>query len=145
MIIQLKMPILKSNWEDWILALVAAASPGTYSRPMDRSVASAAAAVMIMTMLATLIIPLQFAVFAGVGFSILLHVIRSSNQIHLVQLVPVEGGFPMEADAPAKLPSNEMTVRAASAPSRMLWNMKLTFLSGEAGQSLVRLRPNRNA
>ena len=69
-----------------------------------------AATVMVMTMLATLVIPLQFAVFVGVAFSILLHVARSSNRVRVVQFVPVAGGFPEEQEAPARLESNAITV-----------------------------------
>ena len=69
-----------------------------------------AATVMFMTTLTTLIIPLQFAVFVGVAFSILLHVARSSNRVRVVQFVPVEGGFPEERAAPDRLESNAITI-----------------------------------
>lgn len=69
-----------------------------------------AGAVMLMTLFATLLIPLQYAVFTGVAFSILLHVIRSSNRIRLVEFVPVPGGFPVERTAPTALESDKITV-----------------------------------
>ncbi|MEZ4770739.1 MAG: SulP family inorganic anion transporter [Caldilineales bacterium] len=66
--------------------------------------------VMIMTFLATLIIPLQFAVLVGVAFSILLYVARQSNKVILMQIVPIPGGLPEEHPAPRTLPSNQVTM-----------------------------------
>jgi SulP family sulfate permease len=65
---------------------------------------------MVLTLLATLALPLQFAILVGVAISILLHVFQSSNQIEVVQFVPVEGGFPLERPAPEILPSREVTL-----------------------------------
>jgi len=65
---------------------------------------------MILTLLATLTMPLQFAILVGVAISILLYVFQSSNQVEVVQFVPVEGGFPDEQPAPAELPSHEVTL-----------------------------------
>ncbi len=47
--------------------------------------------VMILTFLATLFMPLQYAVLVGVAFSILLYVARQSNKVVLTQIVPVAG------------------------------------------------------
>lgn len=66
--------------------------------------------VMILTFLATLIIPLQFAVLVGVAFSVVLHVARQSNKVVLTQIVPVPGGLPEEQPAPKTLPSNQVTM-----------------------------------
>ncbi len=68
------------------------------------------ATAMSLTFAATLILPLQFAVFVGVAVSVLLHVFRSSNKVRLVEWVPVEDGFPLEQDAPAQLRSEEVIV-----------------------------------
>jgi SulP family sulfate permease len=65
---------------------------------------------MVLTLLATLTMPLQFAILVGVAIAILLHVFQSSNQIEVVQFVPVEAGFPLEQPAPAELPSRELTL-----------------------------------
>ena len=67
-------------------------------------------AAMVLTFLATLIVPLHFAVLTGVAFSILLHVSRESNKIQISQLVLVPGGMPLEQPAPRKLPSNQLTL-----------------------------------
>jgi sulfate permease, SulP family len=68
------------------------------------------AAVMIMTFVATLIMPLQFAVLLGVAFSILLHVIRQSNRVVVTQILLVPGGLPEEQPAPKELPSDQLTI-----------------------------------
>ena len=65
---------------------------------------------MLLTLLATLAMPLQFAILAGVAFSILLHVFRSSNRVDVVQFVTVEAGFPLEQPAPSQLPDREITL-----------------------------------
>ncbi len=65
------------------------------------------ATAMVLTFSATLILPLQYAVFVGVAVSVLLHVFRSSNHVRLVEWVPVERGFPLERDAPATVRSND--------------------------------------
>ena len=67
-------------------------------------------AAMVITFSATLLMPLQFAVFVGVAVSILLYVAQSSGGLRAVELVPVEGGFPIEAPLPAVLPDNEVVV-----------------------------------
>lgn len=66
--------------------------------------------VMGMTFLATLFIPLQYAVLFGVALSILLHVFRQSNRVVITQIVPVPGGFPEEREAPRELPSHALTM-----------------------------------
>lgn len=67
-------------------------------------------AVMGLTFLATLFIPLQYAVLLGAGFSIVMHVARQSNKINIVQWVPTPGGFPLEEPAPRQAPSNRLTL-----------------------------------
>jgi SulP family sulfate permease len=65
---------------------------------------------MLLTFILTLFIPLQFAVLFGVAFSIMLYVIQASNRVQLVQVVPQEGGFPLEAKPPKKLPESAVTM-----------------------------------
>ena len=67
-------------------------------------------AAMVLTFLATLFIPLHFAVLLGVAFSLLLHVFRESNRTEITQLVLVPGGLPEERPAPTKVPSNRLTM-----------------------------------
>jgi SulP family sulfate permease len=66
--------------------------------------------VMLVTFLATLIVPLQFAVLVGVALSILLNTIRQSNKVVVTRWVLQPQGFPLEQPAPAHLPSHQLTV-----------------------------------
>jgi len=66
--------------------------------------------VMLVTFLATLIIPLQFAVLVGVALSILLNTIRQSNTVVVTQWVLQAQGFPLEQPPPRQLPSNQLTI-----------------------------------
>ena len=68
------------------------------------------AAVMIMTFVATLIVPLQFAVLLGMVLSIVLHVFRQSNKVVVTQWVLQPQGFPLEQPAPKQVPSNQLTL-----------------------------------
>ena len=68
------------------------------------------ATVMSVTFLATLFIPLQYAVLLGVAFSILMHAIRQSNKVVVTEWVPVSGGFPIEQPAPAAVPGRRLTL-----------------------------------
>jgi len=65
---------------------------------------------MVFTFAATIALPLQFAIIVGVAISVMLHVFQSSNQIKVVEFVPVESGFPEERPAPAKLTSQQITL-----------------------------------
>lgn len=67
-------------------------------------------AVMLVTFLATLAIPLQFAVLFGVALSILLNTIRQSNKVVVTQWVLQERGFPLEQPPPRRLPGGELTL-----------------------------------
>jgi SulP family sulfate permease len=68
------------------------------------------AVVMLLTFLATLIIPLQYAVLIGVALSILLFVLRQSNKVVVTQWVLHPSGFPVERPAPRSLPSHDCTL-----------------------------------
>lgn len=67
-------------------------------------------AVLAVTFLLTMVIPLQYAVLAGVGLSVLLHVIRQSNQVTVRRRVRNESGQLVEVDPPAELPAHEVIV-----------------------------------
>lgn len=62
------------------------------------------------TLASTLIMPLQYAVFVGVAISLMMHVLRSSARVRLVEFLPVEGGFPIEREAPRQLESETVTI-----------------------------------
>jgi SulP family sulfate permease len=68
------------------------------------------ATVMGLTFLATLFIPLQYAVLLGVAFSILLHVAQQANKVVITEWVLRSEGFPVEQPAPSALPSHRLTV-----------------------------------
>ncbi len=67
--------------------------------------------VMGVTLVLTLAIPLQQAVFWGVLLSILVHFfVTASHEVRIVQLIPNADGTVGEAPAPAELPSNAVVV-----------------------------------
>ena len=67
-------------------------------------------AVLAVTFLLTMVIPLQYAVLAGVGLSVLLHVVRQSNQVTVRRQVRDGSGQLVEVDPPAELPAHEVVV-----------------------------------
>jgi SulP family sulfate permease len=58
----------------------------------------------------TMIIPLQYAVLTGVGLSVILHVVRQSNQVTIKRWRLDPEGNLIEADPPAQLPAGEVVV-----------------------------------
>ena len=66
--------------------------------------------VMIVTFVATLIVPLQFAILLGMAISIVLHVFRESNKVVVTQWLLQPEGFPLEQPAPKRLPSHQLTL-----------------------------------
>jgi SulP family sulfate permease len=66
--------------------------------------------VMLVTFVATLVIPLQFAVLFGVALSILLNAVRQSNKVVVTQWVLQPEGFPLEQPPPRRLPSHQLTL-----------------------------------
>ena len=67
-------------------------------------------AVLVVTFALTMIIPLQYAVLIGVGVSVLLHVVRQSNQVTVRRRVRDTDGHVIETDPPAELPPSEVVV-----------------------------------
>ena len=65
---------------------------------------------MIVTFVAILVVPLQFAVLFGVALSILLNTVRQSNKVVVTQWVLQAQGFPLEQPAPGRLPSEDLTI-----------------------------------
>jgi SulP family sulfate permease len=67
--------------------------------------------VMLVTLVLTLILPLQQAVFVGVLLSILAHFfITSSKEVRVDQLIPNPDGSVTEKPAPSELASNTVTL-----------------------------------
>ena len=65
---------------------------------------------MIVTFVATLLVPLQYAILLGMGLSVVLHVFHQSNQVLVTQWVLQPGGFPLEQPVPRQLPSHQLTL-----------------------------------
>ncbi|MFZ0188756.1 MAG: SulP family inorganic anion transporter [Streptosporangiaceae bacterium] len=66
--------------------------------------------VLATTFVLTMVIPLQYAVLAGVGLSVILHVVRQSNQVTIKRWRLDPDGNLIETDPPARLPANEVMV-----------------------------------
>jgi len=68
------------------------------------------AAVFLLTLVATLFLPVQRAIFLGVLIQILLVIFQSAERMTIMELVPTEDGDFMERPAPEALPSDRVTV-----------------------------------
>ena len=65
---------------------------------------------MAITFLATLVVPIQYAVLLGVVLSILIYLYRSSTDIRLMQLLPQPDGTMIEREAPLSLQARAVTI-----------------------------------
>jgi sulfate permease, SulP family len=65
---------------------------------------------MVTTFILTLLIPLHWAIFAGVGLTLLVYIYSSSTKVRLVQIVRSGEGDFQEVAAPAQLPSYSVVV-----------------------------------
>jgi len=65
---------------------------------------------MVITFLATLFIPIQYAVLLGVVLSIMIYLYRSSTDIRLMQLLPQPDGSIIEREAPLSLQTGKATI-----------------------------------
>ncbi|CCH86972.1 putative Sulphate transporter [Modestobacter italicus] len=68
------------------------------------------AALMGVTLVLTLLVPLQYAVLVGVGLAIVAFVAQQSNRLTVRRLVPSPDGRMRECDAPRTLPAGTVTV-----------------------------------
>jgi SulP family sulfate permease len=66
--------------------------------------------VLVVTFGLTMLVPLQYAVLVGVGLSIVLHVVRQSNQVSVRQQVLDADGHLVETDPPAVLAPGEVVI-----------------------------------
>ncbi len=69
-----------------------------------------AALVMVSTFVLTLVIPLQYAVLAGIGVSLVLHLVRQGNRIVVVRWRFTEDGRIVEEQPPTVLAAAEVVV-----------------------------------
>ena len=67
-------------------------------------------AVLLTTFALTMLIALDYAVLVGVGLSVILHVVRQSNQITVKRWELGRGRHMIETDPPAELPADEVVV-----------------------------------
>lgn len=68
------------------------------------------AAIMGLTFVATLVLPVQYAVFLGVAVSFLTTVISTSEKVRVVEVVMRNNELPVERPAPPELPSDRITL-----------------------------------
>jgi sulfate permease, SulP family len=66
-------------------------------------------AIMVVTFVSTLLMPLQYAVLLGIVLSILLFVFQQSNTLKVVEWDVQESGWPIERPAPKQLESDRVT------------------------------------
>ncbi len=66
--------------------------------------------VMIITFVLVLMIPLQYAVLAGVALSIVLYTVRQSNRVAVKQWMLREGKMPIEQDLPSTVVAESITI-----------------------------------
>jgi len=67
-------------------------------------------ALMIATFIATLVVPLQWAIFFGVALSFAVFAYREAESTSIVEVTMSESGAPIERPAPATLASNRITL-----------------------------------
>ena len=72
--------------------------------------------VMTITMILTMILPLQFAVLVGVGMSVLLFVIRQSSRLTTRRIVFRDDGQPVEQPPPPDLAAGDVVVLQPYGP-----------------------------
>lgn len=66
--------------------------------------------VMLLTFIACLLVPLQYAVLFGVGLAVLLYVIQQSNRIRVVAWQVEPGQYPVEGKPPQEVPGRQVTI-----------------------------------
>jgi SulP family sulfate permease len=67
-------------------------------------------AVMALTFLASLLIPLQYAVLLGVALAVVLYVFQQSNKITVKAWQISPGQYPVEIEPPPAVPAREVTI-----------------------------------
>jgi len=100
--------------------------------------------VMTVTLVLTLVIPLQYAVLMGVGFAIVMYVGEQSNKVSVRRLVITEDGRTREEAAPEAVPGHAVVVLQpygslffASAP---VFRDQLPLVTRDSAGSVVVVR-----
>lgn len=123
------------------LLLVAAAQSIKYSKlHLVWVTGYAPRTAMMITLVSTLMLPLQYAIFVGVGVSALMMAVQQAEKVVVRSVVLQPRGMPIEVDVPATLPNRSVTIllvygslsfAAASVIEKML------PLPGDARRSAV--------
>jgi sulfate permease, SulP family len=100
--------------------------------------------VMVVTLVLTMLIPLQYAVLVGVGLSVLLFVVQQSSRLVTRRLVLRDDGSVIEVDPPAELGRGEVVVLqpygAIFFASASVLQAQLPEVTGTTSNSVVILR-----
>lgn len=100
--------------------------------------------VLVTTFALTMVIPLQYAVLVGVGLSVILHVIRQSNQVTLRRREIDADGHLVETDPPAVVPAGEVVVLQPYGSlffaSAQLFETQLPAVGDDSRNAVVILR-----
>jgi len=91
-----------------ILAGFQAIKPGEIRKVWNTNYLSAA--VLLLTLVATLFLPVQRAIFFGVIIQIFLLIFQSAERMTIMELVPTDDGDFIERPAPKSLPSDQVTM-----------------------------------
>lgn len=101
-------------------------------------------AVLGVTFVLTMLVPLQYAVLVGVGVSVVLHVVQQSNKVVIKQRITTPEGDVLEVDPVAVVPPREVVVLQpygslffASAP---VFEAALPRVEATSGRAVVILR-----
>lgn len=110
-------------------------------------VGPSARAAMAVTLVATLLLPLQYSIYIGVGLSLVLYIYTSSENITVGRLVPQDDGRFRREPVPAQLPPNEVVIFNVSgnlyfAAIRRLASILPDPTSGERTVVILRMREN---
>ena len=99
---------------------------------------------LVMTFVMTLVIPLQYAVVAGVGLSVVLYVVNQSNEVDVKRRIYGDDGSVREAEPPSVVPPETVLVLQpygslffASAP---MFEAALPLVEASSRNSVVILR-----
>jgi SulP family sulfate permease len=111
-------------------------------------VGPSARAAMVVTLVATLLLPLQYSIYIGVGLSLLLYIYTSSEYISVGRLNPLTDGRYRRGTVPAVLPPNEVVILSVSgnmyfAAIRQLVSLLPDPSSGDHTIVVLRMRENR--
>ena len=71
---------------------------------------TAPSAIMLITFIGTLLMPIHYAVFLGVALHILLYAFQSAEAVRIERIVIQEGNVYLETEAPDELPSDEIVI-----------------------------------